>query len=176
MKKYFGKWFILDIETTGLQADTSVLVAVGLKNEEKEKIFFTQQPSKEIEVLKNFLKFLEKENVESLIGYNILHFDIPYIQTKCFVYDLSLNWVNKLKIFDLLEWVKRFKLKMSNLSYLSELFFNKFNSKSFHIPNFYIYFLEGKEEYKEKIIKHLQNDLENGMLLALKLKNFLKIK
>lgn len=167
MRKFFGKWFVWDIETTGLYADNSFLVAIGLKNKEKEKIFFVSKPSQEKEVILKFFEFLEKEGCEALIGYNILNFDFPYLQAKCLLH--NLKWKNKPELIDLLEWTKKLRFKTLTLSHLSQLLFSNSNSKSLEIPKFYLYFLEGKVEYKEKIIEHLRKDLENVLLLAFKL-------
>jgi len=168
MKRYYGKWFVFDIETTGFHADTSLLLAIGLKNKEEEKIFFVERPSFEKIVLKQFLRFLEARQVECLIGYNILSFDIPYLRAKFLLNNLNVWSLEKLEFIDLFEFMKKLRLGSLKLAYISKLLFNSPNSSSFQMPTFYLKYMED-EQFKKKIIEHLKNDLKNTMLLAFRL-------
>ncbi|MEM0481226.1 MAG: ribonuclease H-like domain-containing protein [Candidatus Aenigmatarchaeota archaeon] len=161
---YFGNWYILDIETTGLYVDEAIIIAIGLKNLEEEKIFYCENPKSEKKILNDFLNFLEEKNVDTLIGYGISNFDKPFLEGRCLINNLDFRILEKINYIDLMLIIKKLRFKRFSLNYLSELLFNSSNTYNIHIPLHYLS-LE-----KEFIIEHLKKDLNNIFLLAKRLK------
>ena len=75
---------LFDIETTGLSADTSYLYLIGAIYRTGEGLtlsqWFCDEYSEEKEVLASFLSFLK--GYSTLIHYNGIGFDIPYLNKK----------------------------------------------------------------------------------------------
>jgi len=167
-----GNWMIIDIETTGTEADASTLVAIGLLNDEQEKIFFVDRISEEKKALMSFLDFMKEKEVTTLIGYNIKNFDIPYLYGKLFIHGINPKAIENYTLIDLYELVKRMRLKKKSLVEISEIAFDKKSEKvkSRFIPLLYMKYLDSRDEiHKDKIINHLKEDLINTRLLAKRL-------
>ncbi len=166
--KFSKNWIVLDIETTGFYADDSLLVAIGIKDRENEKILFVRKPSEEKNVLLEFIENIKQKRIETIIGYNIINFDLPYLRAKLFLHSLNFKILDSLLKIDLFEYVKNnFRLKNKSLREIGKKVFKIDNSESLNIPNYYLNFLENKEE--KFIIEHLKDDLNITFLLAKKL-------
>jgi len=163
---------VIDIETTGFEADTSTLVAIGLLSDDREKIFFVDRISEEKKVLLSFLDFMEENKITTLIGYNIKNFDIPYLYGKFFIHGIDPKTIENCILIDLYEFVKKMKLRKKSLAKISEIAFDRKSNEieSRYVPLMYIKYLDSKDEtYRDKIISHLREDLINTRLLAKRL-------
>lgn len=171
MSMFYGNWAIFDIETTGFYSDDSFLVAIGVLNNSKSEIFFAESTSEEKKIIEDFLKFLRENKVDVLIGFNIKNFDIPYLQGKFLMYNLDFRSFQDFNIVDVFEYIKNTRFTSKSLTNISESLFEKpRNSPSSKIPNLYIKFIETKDSsFKEKIVEHLKEDLENTLMLAKKI-------
>lgn len=79
-----------DIETTGFSPTNTSLYLIGCAAKKDQHIlidqFFAENPSEEMEVLTAFLEHLK--DCDTLISYNGIGFDIPYLKAKCGQYHL----------------------------------------------------------------------------------------
>jgi len=167
----FGNWAVIDIETTGFNADTSFLVAIGILCEDEEKIFFTERTADEKKILHQFLNFLESKGISTLIGYNIKNFDIPYLAGKLLMYGLNPREIDKYILVDLYEYIRKVKFESRSLSNICNVAmeFNRDYEDEFP-PVLYIKYLDTREqEFKDRIIGHLKEDLVSTRILAKKL-------
>jgi len=167
----FGNWAIIDIETTGFNADTSFLVAIGILCEDEEKIFFAEGTADEKKILQQFLNFLESKDISTLIGYNIKNFDIPYLTGKLLIHGLNPREMDKYIFVDLYDYTKKMRFESRSLSNICSVAMelNRDYDEEFP-PMLYIKYLETKEqEFKDRIIGHLKEDLVSTRVLAKRL-------
>ncbi|MCM1105817.1 MAG: ribonuclease H-like domain-containing protein [Blautia sp.] len=80
-----------DIETTGFSPTNTSLYLIGCAAKREGHIcidqFFAETPSEEKEILQAFLALTEE--YDTLISYNGIGFDVPYLKAKCDKYQLS---------------------------------------------------------------------------------------
>lgn len=106
-----------DIETTGFSPKQSSLYMIGCAARSEGKIcidqFFAENPSEEKMVISAFLDVLKQ--YDTIISFNGVGFDIPYLKAKCDFYQLpeNLRDYNYLDIFKSVSELK-FLLKLPN--------------------------------------------------------------
>lgn len=104
-----------DIETTGFSPSTSNIYLIGcLRKKGPDLIidqFFAESKEDEKEVLERFIDLLN--NYKTIISFNGIGFDIPFIKAKCDTYSI----VEQLKEFS---YIDIFKL-ISNIKFLLKL-------------------------------------------------------
>lgn len=107
----------LDIETTGFSPSSSYVYLIGcaVKNGKYIDVhqFFAENTTEERNILTAFLKLLT--NYDTIISFNGVGFDVPYLKAKCDFYDLQENFKEKtyLDIFKSVSELK-FLLKLPN--------------------------------------------------------------
>lgn len=106
-----------DIETTGFSPKQSSLYMIGCARKVGGSVyidqFFAENPAEEKQVLIEFLELLKQ--YDTIISFNGVGFDIPYIKAKCDFYNLSETFrdYNYLDIFKSVSELK-FLLKLPN--------------------------------------------------------------
>ena len=106
-----------DIETTGFSPNSSSLYMIGCARRCDKYIyidqFFAENPAEEEAVLCAFLEILCQ--YDTIISFNGIGFDIPYLKAKCDTYGLQENFkgFNYLDIFKSVSKLK-FLLKLPN--------------------------------------------------------------
>jgi uncharacterized protein YprB with RNaseH-like and TPR domain len=106
-----------DIETTGFSPAHSTVYLIGCARRDEETVtvdqFFAESPSDEKEVISSFLELLA--DCKTLISYNGIGFDIPFLKAKCDTYHLAEHFkdIQYLDIFKSVSSIK-FLLKLSN--------------------------------------------------------------
>lgn len=106
-----------DIETTGFSPSSTQVYLIGcaIRIEDQFVIhqFFAESKEDEVLILKDFLLLLE--NYQTLITYNGIGFDVPYLKAKCEYYHLKEPFGKKdfLDIFKIVSSLK-FLLKLPN--------------------------------------------------------------
>lgn len=112
-----GHSIFFDIETTGFSPTNTSLYLIGCATRQDPHIcidqFFAENPSEEQEVLAAFLELLA--DYDTLISFNGIGFDVPYLKAKCDHYGLSEHFkdMNYLDIFKSVCELK-FLLKLPN--------------------------------------------------------------
>ncbi len=107
----------LDIETTGLSANTSMIYLIGCSYYKNNnwicEQWFAESETEEIIILNQFTEHIA--NYKTLIHFNGNHFDIPFILKRCELHNLNTNF-NDYNGIDLYKRIYpyRYILKLSN--------------------------------------------------------------
>jgi len=121
IKKNRNDYLIFDIETTGLNHKNSYVILIGTMYEKNSKTYITQffceNPSEEIILLKEFIKF--SEDFTHFISFNGDSFDIPFVNsrikynklTRKFDKSMNIDLIKSAKNLAKLSLVENYKLK-----------------------------------------------------------------
>ena len=173
-----------DIETTGFSPATTQLYLIGCAKRHGEKIiieqFFAETPEDERTILSCFLELLT--NYQTIITFNGIGFDIPYIKTKCDTYDLQEHFADKdyIDLFKIVSSLK-FLLKLPNYKQKTiEQFLGIAREDIFdggQLINVYKEYVKHPSEYQMYFLKQHNYEDVLGMLdllPVLSYSNFLK--
>lgn len=118
LKRFFTEdTLFFDIETTGFSSTATHIYLIGCARRCGNTImieqFFADSPEDEDDILRCFLELLEP--FQTLITFNGMGFDIPYIKAKCDAYSLkeTLSNKNNIDLFKIASSLK-FLLKLPN--------------------------------------------------------------
>ena len=167
----------LDIETTGLNANSGMLIAIGmiLPNKE-EKIIFVEEPRKEKECIKEFLEIVKKfKDEEWIVWYS--KFDIPFLVTRCIKHGIDASILYELKFIDLCKlFQEHLKFSSNKLDEVSRFFGieKKLELTGRDMQLLYLQFLKGDRKAKQTIISHCLDDLKALEKVYEKVKPYLK--
>ena len=106
-----------DIETTGFSPASTFVYLIGCARRVENQIiidqYFAESKEDEIRILQYFLKLMEQ--YKTLITFNGIGFDIPYLKAKCEHYQLAETFADKeyLDLFKIVSSLK-FLLKLPN--------------------------------------------------------------
>lgn len=106
-----------DIETTGFSPAHSSIYMIGCARKQGKKIiinqYFAEKPEEEKEIISAFMKMLS--SYKTIISFNGVGFDIPFIKAKCSTYGIeeSLKDFEYVDIFKIISSIK-FLLKLEN--------------------------------------------------------------
>lgn len=106
-----------DIETTGFSPTTSSIYLIGCLRKQGENLiidqFFAESKDDEKNILESFIEILHQH--KTIISFNGIGFDIPFIKAKCESYNISeqLKDFSYIDIFKLISNIK-FLLKLPN--------------------------------------------------------------
>lgn len=85
-----------DIETTGFSPNKSIVYMIGCARKKGKYIcidqFFAEKPSEEKLIISAFIEILKKYN--TIISFNGVGFDIPFLKAKCDTYSIMENFTN----------------------------------------------------------------------------------
>lgn len=82
------KRFIFDIETTGLNFENDSITRIGVRCSLGEFVLKGTEP----EIIRAINKLVQIDNPDTIEGFNIYNFDIPFLITRAKQYGLELNW------------------------------------------------------------------------------------
>ena len=106
-----------DIETTGFSPSTSIIYLIGCLRRDGDTIiidqFLAENKKEEKEALTSFMELIK--NKSTIISFNGVGFDVPFIKAKCDTYGIPQNLKNYeyVDIFKLVSSIK-FLLKFPN--------------------------------------------------------------
>ena len=160
---------MFDIETLGLDAFQHQTVLIGMKIDGKIKQCKLWEEKDELSMIFECLKTLKKIPLfETIVGYNNLKFDVPFIATRLSVHgkwspDLWQLLYRDRKWFDLYQFLGNDFRRMS--SWLDKLGIKRKceDIMGRDIPRLYA------EKKYEKIVEHNKDDLETSEQLYMKL-------
>ncbi|MBQ3512412.1 MAG: ribonuclease H-like domain-containing protein [Lachnospiraceae bacterium] len=164
-----GKWkngLLFDIETTGFHREREKLYLIGAGYVKEEEFILLQwfcDDGKEEVILEDFLSF--SESFTSLIHYNGLSFDLPFLEEKAKKYGLSSSLLEKEQV-DLYREIRPYKnfLNLNDLKLPTvEQFFlmerkEQENGKSL-IPIYKSYLNSPTKEKEEMLLQHNYFDI-----------------
>jgi len=83
---------VFDIETLGLDAFQHQIVLIGMKVEGKIKQCMLWEEKDELAIISKCLKIFERIPLfETIVGYNNLKFDVPFLATRLSVMESGLQ-------------------------------------------------------------------------------------
>ena len=98
-----------DIETTGFSPTTSSIYLIGCLCKHGDKLvidqFFAENKEEEREILISFIDMLHQ--YKTIISFNGIGFDIPYIKAKCSTYGISEH-LKEFEYIDIFKLIKNF--------------------------------------------------------------------
>jgi len=160
---------VFDIETLGLDAFRDPIALIGIKANGKIKQWKLWNEKNELRMILRCLEILKRiPTFETIIGYNNLKFDVPFIVTRLSVHRKWSSGLWELlyrdrKWFDLYQFLGNDFRKMS--SWLDKLGIKRRYEDIIgrDIPRFYA------ERRYGKIVQHNKDDLETSEKLYVKL-------
>lgn len=158
-----------DIETSGLNPFKHNILTIQLKRKKDIFLWTIWEEKNELKVLLNFLKYLRTVSTNnSIYGYNILKFDIPFIATKLNIHAL-MNEENYKLLYEK-KWIDLYQYLGDNYVPL-EHWIRKLGIKRVcpfqgkDIPNLYL-----NKKFRE-IENHAKDDLIITEKLAIETRN-----
>jgi len=160
---------VFDIETTGLRADESQTILLGIKLKDRLHQYVCKNEKEEIDQIRKAIRYLASDSITKIVGYN-LKFDYQFILTRILKLDKIddefardfINCINKsVDIFDfVLNYLSLSKGKYG-LSDVCDFFgIDKDDIEGREIKDLFIKHLQGDEEAMNRILEHNKGDLE----------------
>jgi uncharacterized protein YprB with RNaseH-like and TPR domain len=161
----------LDIETTSLDADSGIIVAIGYaRGNTKPKIMFLKKHDYEQKMINDIFEII---NEKTVITFNGNLFDIPFLIARSLKYDILIPHINTL---DLYAWSKKYLRLQSRRFHEICMFLNieheEISGKE--VNELFIKAISGNNSAKQRIINHLNQDIKALQLFHLKIKPLLK--
>jgi len=147
----------LDIETSSLDADSGMVVAIGYAIGEKEpEIMFVKSFDEEKAVIDHIFRRIKDRRI---ITFNGTYFDIPFLIARGLRYDLPFP---KIEIIDLYTWAKKFLKLQSRRFHEICMFYNIFHEdiSGKEVNELFIKAMSGDGKAKERIMSHLHQDIK----------------
>lgn len=166
-KIYDEESIFFDIETTGFSPTSASVYLIGCARRKGKHIcidqFFAESPREEKVIISAFVELLKQ--YKTIISFNGVGFDIPFLKAKCDLYDIAENFsgYNYLDIFKSVSQIK-FLLNLENYKQKTvEKFLgidraDKYNGGE--LINVYYEFVKSKdEEALELLMLHNYEDV-----------------
>lgn len=171
-----------DIETTGFSPDNTILYMIGAAfyscSDRKNKSiqWFCWNTDEEKEILDDFVRFAG--NFKSLIHYNGLGFDIPYIIKKCNYYGIThaFDTMNHIDLYKILQPYKKLLNLKDYKQKTVETFLGTTRDDTFSGGQLINVFYEYVKIHKLNLVKEIETLEEQQLLQTLLLHNFDDIK
>jgi len=160
----------LDIETSSLDADSGMVVAVGyaVVNGEPE-IMFLRSFDDEKTVITSIY---EKIDGKRIVTFNGLHFDIPFLIARGLKYDL---YMPRVEVIDLYRWAERY-LRLQSRRFHDICAFYSIPHEEIsgkEVNELFIKAVSGDREAEKRIVTHLTQDIKALQIFHHKLKPLL---
>jgi len=146
----------LDIETSSLDADSGMVVAVGCAEgrNEPETMFVKSYEDEETVISKVF----EKIKGRRIVTFNGTRFDIPFLNARALKYDLYLP---EIEMVDLYSWARKFLRLQSRRFHEICLFYDISHEEisGKEVNELFIRAMSGDHRARERIVSHLEQDI-----------------
>ena len=181
-KLFDEECIFFDIETTGFSPTTSNIYLIGCLRKEGPNLivdqFLAESKDDEQEILEQFITILNQH--KTIISFNGIGFDIPFIKAKCDTYKISekLKDFHYIDIFKLISNIK-FLLKLPNYKQKTiESFLDIHREDLFtggELINVYEDYVKTKADEAEKLLLLHNYDDVTGMLDLLPILSYLEV-
>lgn len=171
-----------DIETTGFSPTTSMIYLIGCLRKDGSNLiveqFFAESKDDEKELLEQFMRVLNHH--KTIISFNGIGFDIPFIKAKCDTYHIpeKLKEFRYIDIFKLISNIK-FLLKLPNYKQKTiESFLDIHRDDLFsggELINVYEDYTQTKSKEAEALLLLHNYDDVTGMLDLLPILSYLEV-
>lgn len=146
----------LDIETSSLDADSGMVVAIGYATgNSTPEIMFVKSFNDEKSVISNIF---EKIKDKRIVTFNGSRFDIPFLIARGLKYDLYLP---KIEMVDLYCWARKFlrlqSRRFHEICLLYDIPHEEISGKE--VNELFIKVMSGDHNAKERIVNHLNQDI-----------------
>lgn len=152
----------MDIETTSLDADSGILIGVGLaKNGGKPDFLFIERPEDEPRLIKEALRRIKDCNI--LITWHGKSFDIPFLVARTLKFGEDASSLSSMIHLDLAEFVRNnLRLGRTDLYHVSKFlgFGKDIEVTGLDMPRLYLSVLKKDRRAKAAIRKHCLDDLK----------------
>jgi len=160
----------LDIETSSLDADSGMVVAIGYATGNSEpQIMFVKSFNDEKSVISNIF---EKIKGKKLVTFNGSRFDIPFLIARGLKYDLYLP---RIEMVDLYCWARKFlrlqSRRFHEICLLYDIPHEEISGKE--VNELFIKAMSGHHNAKERIVNHLNQDIKALQIFHRKIKTLL---
>ena len=147
----------LDIETSSLDADSGMVVAIGYAiGDEDPNIIFVKSFDDEKNIISKIFSIIKEKNV---ITFNGSFFDIPFLIARGLKYNLYLP---KVENIDLYCWARKF-LRLQSRSFHEICLFYSIPHEEIsgkEVNELFIKAVSGDSSAKDRIITHLNQDIK----------------
>lgn len=149
--------FFLDIETSSLDADSGMVVAIGYaKDNGIPKTLFVKSFKDESSIISEVFKLIKDKKI---VTFNGSRFDVPFLTARGLKYDL---YFPKIEMVDLYCWAKKYLRLQSRRFHDICLFYDiphqEISGKE--VNELFIKAMSGRQKAKQRIIDHLKQDIE----------------
>lgn len=147
----------LDIETSSLDADSGMVVAIGYaERDEEPEILFVKSFDDEKAVISFIFSRIKDKRI---VTFNGINFDIPFLIARGLKYDLYLP---RIEMIDLYRWARTYLRLQSRRFHEICLFYNipheEISGKE--VNELFIKAMSGDNTATERIVTHLTQDVE----------------
>lgn len=146
----------LDIETSSLDADSGMIVAIGYAlGEEEPHIMFVKSFDEEQKVVHDIFQKIKNRKV---ITFNGIYFDVPFLIARGLKYNLYLP---KIENIDLYTWARKF-LRLQSRRFHEICLFYEIQHEEIsgkEVNELFIKAMSGDHKAKERIVNHLKQDI-----------------
>ncbi|GIW59386.1 MAG: hypothetical protein KatS3mg087_0452 [Patescibacteria group bacterium] len=87
------KYVVFDMETSHVSRKHGRILAIGVVRDDGESVVFDSDD--ELDIIRAFDEYLLQYDPDWLVGYNILSFDLPYLESRAQAYGYELRFLNK---------------------------------------------------------------------------------
>ncbi len=168
IRQYFSENFVfLDIETTGFSPKNSFIYLIGLALRDKDDIhiyqFLARNRTEEADILAAFYHMLKPAH--TLITFNGLRFDIPFINSRVLLYPelKNLNSASHIDLYKLtVKYAHLFQLpdkKQKSIEHFLEIKREDTYTGKELIPIYYEYEKQQKKEPESLLLLHNYEDV-----------------
>jgi len=169
----------VDIESSGLNAEFGIILSYCILSDEKKLFKRIIRPDElrrgvlDRGVCEDFCR--DVRNFDRVIGYYSEKFDIPFLRTRCLLYNLDFPIFREIKHTDLWRIVRsKLKLHSNRLSVAAPFFSIKAKGHPLN-PAIWIACLSGNRKALDFVLTHNIEDVHSTRELFHKLENHYKL-
>lgn len=166
----------LDIESTSLEADTGIVIGIGLMDESgRSRFLFAKTPKEEARMLNSFLSILKDYHM--MITWRGKDFDVPFLIARLIKNKIEVEKLINIYHLDLAEFLKaNLRLSRSDLYHVCRFLGIKKDMElsGLDMPRLYLNSMKGDLKARKMIKRHCIDDLRSLRQVYVKVKPLLR--